>query len=86
MVDIISVLDITDWHKFSKMWLYMNVASYLARLIRPNLSIAYFTNCFVWLWNLVAHVKRKNADWGRLGTKCWGEYLDLREMKWHKGE
>jgi hypothetical protein len=24
-----------------------------------------------------------NTDWGRLRTKCWEEYLDLWNRKWH---
>jgi hypothetical protein len=37
----------------------------------------------VWICNLVSRVKER-TDWGCLITGCWGEYFDLRGMKWQE--
>lgn len=42
--------------------------------------------CFVsYIINNMSLALWKNKDWGRLLGGCWGEYLELRGMKWQMG-
>jgi hypothetical protein len=43
-----------------------------------------FTCCFLWMWNRVFHVKRRTQIEGVERKGWWGEYLDVRGIKWQE--